>query len=141
MPFLNTYLNFEGSAEAAFNHYKSIFGGEFASFSRMSEIPSEAPLSEEECNKILHVALPVGEHCMLMGSDCPPSFTGGVQGNLFNISVSVESREEADRIFNALADGGTIIMPIADTFWNSYFGMTADKFGVQWMVGFDQVPA
>ena len=139
MAFLNVYLNFNGDCEAAFNHYKSVFGGEFDTFSRFSDMPpSEAPLPESEANKIMHVSLPVGTAgCVLMGSDCPPAFTGGVQGNLFNISVSTDSKEEADRLFKALSAGGNISMPIADTFWGAYFGMCADKFGVQWMVNCD----
>ncbi len=139
MAFLNVYLNFNGNCEAAFNHYKSVFGGEFATFSRFGDMPSdEQPLPESEANKILHVSLPVGSAgCVLMGSDCPPSFPNGVQGNLFNISITAENKEEADRLFNSLSTGGKVNMPIADTFWGAYFGMFADQFGVQWMVNFD----
>jgi PhnB protein len=72
-----------------------------------------------------------------MGSDCPPEFPNGIQGNLFNISVSAESKEEADRLFQGLATGGQVTMPIADTFWGAYFGMCVDAFGVSWMVNFD----
>ena len=139
MAFLNVYLNFNGNCEAAFNHYKSVFGGEFDTFSRFGDMPSdEQPLPESEANKILHVSLPVGSAgCVLMGSDCPPSFPNGVQGNLFNISITAESKEEADSLFNNLSASGKVSMPIADTFWGAYFGMCADKFGVQWMVNFD----
>lgn len=139
MTFLNVYLNFNGHCEAAFQHYKSIFGGEFSMFSRFGDMPSsEAPMSEEEAKKILHVSLPVGSAgCVLMGSDCPPSFTTGVQGNLFNISITAESKAEADRLFEGLSAGGNISMPIADTFWGAYFGMCTDPFGVQWMVNYD----
>ncbi len=139
MAFLNVYLNFNGTCEAAFNHYKSVFGGEFCMFSRFSDgPPSEQPLPESEARKILHVSLPVGTAgCVLMGSDCPPSFPNGVQGNLFNISVNTDSKEEADRIFSGLSEGGNINMPIEDTFWGAYFGMCADRFGVQWMVNYD----
>lgn len=139
MAFLNVYLNFNGNCEAAFNHYKSVFGGEFSMFSRFSDGPApEQPLTDSEANKILHVSLPVGSAgCVLMGSDCPPEFPNGVQGNLFNISVNTESKEEADRIFSRLSEGGNVSMPIADTFWGAYFGMCADKFGVQWMVNYD----
>lgn len=137
MTSINPYLNFNGNCEAAFNHYKKVFGGEFVMFSRFGDMPSsESPLPDSEANKILHVALPIGAN-VLMGSDCPPSFPNGVQGNLFNVSVSAESKEEADRIFAGLAEGGNVSMPIADTFWGAYFGMCADQFGVQWMVNFD----
>ena len=84
MPFLNVYLNYNGNCEEAFNHYKSVFGGEFSMFSRFSDMPSgEEPMPASEADKILHVSLPVGTAgCVLMGSDCPPSFTNGIQGNL-----------------------------------------------------------
>lgn len=138
MTSINPYLNFNGNCEAAFNHYKNVFGGEFQMFSRFGDMPaSEEPMPDTEANKILHVALPMGAGNVLMGSDCPPSFPNGVQGNLFNISVSTDSKEAADRIFAGLAEGGHISMPIADTFWGAYFGMCADQFGVQWMVNYD----
>ncbi|MBP6809990.1 MAG: VOC family protein [Saprospiraceae bacterium] len=137
MAFLNPYLNFNGTAEAAFNFYKSVFGGDFTTFSRFGDMPSsEAPMPESEAQKILHVALPVRD-CVLMGSDCPPDFTTGIQGNLFNISITATSKEEADQLFHALSAGGEVHMPIADTFWGAYFGMLRDQFGVQWMVNFD----
>jgi PhnB protein len=138
MAFINVYLNYNGNCEAAFNHYKSVFGGEFADFSRFSDMPSEEPMPASEAKKVLHVALPVGSAgCVLMGSDCPPEFADGKPGNLFNVSVSADSKEEADKIFKGLAEGGHVSMPIADTFWGAYFGMLSDKFGVQWMVNYD----
>lgn len=138
MPFLNVYLNFEGTAEKAFLFYKSIFGGEFSAFSRFGEMPGEAPFPPEFSERILHVSLPVGEHCVLMGSDCPPDFKG-IAGNLFNVSISIDDRKEASRLFHALSEGGEIIMPLEDTFWNAYFGMVRDQFGVQWMVNCDAI--
>lgn len=137
MPFLNSYLNFNGNCEAAFNLYKSVFGGEFASISRFGDVPPGTPGMEgSDPKKILHVALPVGQHSTLMGSDCPPSFEGK-PGNLFNVSITAGSKEEADRLYNGLAAGGEAGMPMADTFWGSYFGMLTDRFGVQWMVSFE----
>lgn len=139
MASINPYLNFNGTCEAAFNHYKSVFGGEFQMLSRFADMPaSEEPIAESDANLIMHVSLPIGTSGnTLMGSDCPPSFPNGVQGNLFNVSVSAESKEEADQVFAGLSEGGTVFMPMADTFWGSYFGMCTDQFGVQWMVGFD----
>lgn len=137
MAFLSVYLNFNGNCEQAFNHYRTVFGGEFATFSRFGDMPStETPLPESESQKIMHVALPVRD-CTLMGSDCPPEFPNGIQGNLFNISINASSKEEADQLFHALAEGGQVSMPIGDTFWGAYFGMCADAFGVQWMVNYD----
>ena len=138
MAFLNVYLNYNGNCEDAFQHYKSVFGGEFASFSRFSDMPpGEEPLPTEYSNRVLHVAFPVGDHCTLMGSDCPPAFPNGIQGNLFNVSIQADTKEEADRLFQGLSSGGRITMPLEDTFWGAYFGMCTDAFGVQWMVNFD----
>ena len=138
MPFLNSYINFNGNCEQAFNLYKSVFGGEFSDISRFGDVPPGSPGMEgADPNKILHVSLPVGQHCMLMGSDCPPSFGTGTQGNLFNISITADSKEEADRLFNGLSAGGQVFMPMADSFWGSYFGMLTDPFGVQWMVSYE----
>ena len=137
MANLNVYLNYNGDCEAAFNLYKSVFGGEFAAFSRFNEMPpSDQSLSESEGNKIMHVALPIGSQFVLMGSDCPPHFVG-VQGNLFNISINAESKAEAETLFNGLSEGGVVTMPLEDTFWGAYFGMFSDKFGVNWMVNYD----
>ena len=139
MPFLNVYLNYNGNCEEAFNHYKSVFGGEFSMFSRFSDMPSgEEAMPASEADKILHVSLLVGTAgCVLMASDCPPSFTNGIQGNLFTVSINADSKEEADRLFSALSEGGNVGMPIANMFWGAYFGMCTDKFGVQWMVNYD----
>ncbi len=137
MAQLNVYLNYNGNCEEAFNHYKSVFGVEFAMFSRFSDMPSgNEPIPASHANKVLHVALQVG-NTTLMGSDCPPSFPNGIQGNLFNVSINADSKEEATRLFNGLSEGGRISMPLEDTFWGAYFGMFADKFGVQWMVNYD----
>ncbi len=137
MAFLNSYLNFNGNAETAFLFYKSVFGGEFSAFSRFGDVPPGTPMDGDDPQKVLHVALPVGPHCLLMGSDCPASFGPGTQGNLFNISIQADSKEEADRLFNGLAAGGNVFMPMADSFWGSYFGMLSDPFGVQWMVSYE----
>ena len=137
MAFLNVYLNFDGTCEAAFDHYKSVFGGGFDTFSRFGDMPpGEEPMPESVANKILHVSLPVRD-CTLMGSDCPPNFPNPVQGNLFNVSINADSKEEANHLFNGLSAGGMVTMPIADTFWGAYFGMFTDRFGVNWMVNYD----
>lgn len=134
---LNTYLNFSGNAEEAFTFYKSIFGGEFSSFVRFKDMPMEGvEISEGDEDKIIHIALPVGDD-VLMASDAPESMGLTVNfGNHAYISVHPESKEEADRIFNALSEGGKVEMPIADQPWGDYYGSFADKFGVQWMVSY-----
>ena len=134
MTKLNTYLNFAGNTEEAFNFYKSVFGGEFSSVVRFKDMPMEGQkLSKEDENKIMHIGLPVGQD-MLMATDALES-TGFkvVQGNNSYIMIQVDSKAEADRIFNALSAGGSIEMAIADQPWGDYYGSFKDKFGVLWM--------
>lgn len=138
MPQINPYINFNGNAEEAFNFYKSVFGGEFLRISRFADLASpEFPVSEKEANKIMHIALPIGKN-ILMGNDVP-EILGQVNENenRSKISVNVDSREEADRIFNALSEGGAVEFPIANSPWGSYFGMFRDKYGIEWMVDYD----
>lgn len=140
MATVNPYLLFNGNCEEAFLFYKSVFGGEFPYMGKYTEAPlqeGEAPLSEEHANRIMHVSLPIG-NTILMGSDSHPRYGDVVFGSNFQISVNVESTEEADRIFNSLSAGGDPYMPMENTFWGSYFGMFQDKFGISWMVNFDQ---
>ena len=139
MALINPHINFNGNAEEAFTFYKSVFGGEFAKILRLKDLSSpEFPVAENDANKILHIALPIGKN-ILMGNDVPESM-GPVNENenRSKISITAESREEADRVFNRLSEGGNIEMPIADSPWGSYFGMFRDKFGIEWMVDFDQ---
>jgi PhnB protein len=138
MAHINPHINFNGNAEEAFHFYKSVFGGEFAMIMRLKDISSpEHPVSENEANKIMHIALPIGQN-ILMGNDVPESL-GPVNENenRSKISVSAESREEADKLFNGLSAGGIIEVPIGDSPWGSYFGMFRDKYGIEWMVDFD----
>ena len=137
MTKLNTYLNFAGNAEEAFNFYKSVFGGEFMAVVRFKDMPMEGvTIPKEDENKIMHIGLPIGND-VLMASDTLESLGQKLtQGNNVYLSVHPESKEEADRIFNALSAGGTIEMPIADQPWGDYYGSFKDKFGVQWMVNY-----
>jgi PhnB protein len=139
MKIINPYLTFSDKCEEAFNFYKSVFGGEFTDVNRFKDIPSEAgpPIPENEGNKIMHISLPLGKETILMGSDSPDSMGPVTQGNNFSISVSADSEKEADKLFNGLSNGGKITMPIQKTFWNAYFGMLTDKYGVNWMVSYD----
>ncbi|NBB31552.1 VOC family protein [Cellulophaga sp. BC115SP] len=139
MALINPYLHYNGNAEEAFNFYKSVFGGEFAMIARFKDLENpEQPFPEEEANKVMHIALPIGKTNVLMGSDVP-NVLGKVneQENRSKISISAESKEEADYLFNGLSAGGNIEMPIADSPWGSYFGMFRDKYGIEWMVDFD----
>ncbi|MFZ4523241.1 MAG: VOC family protein [Bacteroidales bacterium] len=139
MAHINPYIHFNGNAEEAFTFYKSVFGGEFAMVARFKEFSSpEYPVSESEANKIMHIALPIGKCNVLMASDVP-EILGQVNENenRSKISISAESKEEADKLFNGLSAGGKIEMPIANSPWGSYFGMFRDKYGIEWMVDYD----
>ena len=134
---LNTYLNFNGNCREAFEFYRSIFGGEFAILQAFRDGPGDMGLREEELDNVMHVSLPVGDS-VLMGSDVPSSFgPPHVPGNNFSVSISPDSREETDRLFAALSEGGAVTMPLQDMFWGSYFGSCTDKFGINWQVNFE----
>lgn len=134
---INPYLNFDGNAEEAFRFYQTVFGGELF-VQKMSEAPGTETLPEEEKGRAMHVSLPIGDGQFLMASDCLPS-AGHVlnQGNNNYISVAPDSREEAERLFNRLSAGGEIEMPLEDMFWGDYFGSFKDKFGVCWMINYN----
>ncbi len=139
MAQINPYLHFNGNAEEAFTFYKSVFGGVFANVVRFKDINmGDNPIPESEAEKIMHIALPIGKNSVLMASDTP-EFMGrhNEKENRSKISISAESKEEADHLFNGLSAGGQVEMPIAESPWGSYFGMFRDKFGFEWMVDFD----
>lgn len=135
MPKINPHLNYNGNAEEAFTFYKSVFGGEFSKIMRFKDIASdEFPIAEEEANKIMLIALPIGDNT-LMANDVPASMgTTNENEHRSKISIAAQSREEADAIFNGLSVGGTVEMPIMDSPWGSYFGMFRDKYGIEWMI-------
>ena len=138
MAQINPHINFNGNAEEAFTFYKSVFGGEFATIVRFKDMSSpEFPVADHEANKIMHIALPVGKN-ILMANDVP-EILGRVNENenRSKISISAESKEEADKLFIGLSEGGQVEMTIADSPWGTYFGMLRDKFGIEWMVDFD----
>lgn len=139
MATTNIYLNFDGNCKEAFEFYKSVFGGEFTHISSFGEMPSGEgyEMPEADKQKIMHVSLPIGTS-ILMGSDSGGDWAPSlVQGNNFSVSVTAESKEEADRLFNGLADGGKVTMPLDNTFWGDYFGMLTDRFGINWMMSFN----
>jgi len=139
MAVINPHINFNGNAEEAFTFYQSVFGGQFSKIIRFKDLAGpEFPIAEKDENKIMHIALPIGEHNMLMANDVP-DFLGKVneKENRSKIAISAASKEEADRLFNGLSAGGEIEYPIADSPWGTYFGMFRDKYGIEWMVDFD----
>lgn len=142
MTTLNIYLTFDGNCEQAFNFYKSVFGGEFFHVGRFKDMPADpnCKINDEDLEKIMHITYPIDKNAVLMGSDTGGEWANNFkQGNNFSVSIQADSKDDADRLFNELSAGGSIIMPIATTFWESYFGMFTDKFGVQWMVSFDKI--
>jgi PhnB protein len=132
----NPYLNFDGNAEEAFKFYQSVFGGEMF-LQKMSQAPGTENLPEDEKNRAMHVSIPVGNGQFLMASDCVPSMGHKlIVGNNNYISISPDSREETERLFNGLSAGGKVEMPLADMFWGDYFASFEDKFGVRWMLNY-----
>ena len=138
MALINPHINFNGNAEEAFTFYKSVFGGAFARVMRFKDLASaEFPVSENEVNKIMHIALPIGKN-VLMANDVPESMGRTNEAeNRSKIAISAESKEEADKLFNGLSAGGQIEMPIDENPDGTYFAMFRDKFGIEWMVNFD----
>lgn len=135
---IQPYLNFDGNAEEAFTFYQSVFGGDFVANMKMSEAPGTEELNDDEKNRTMHIALPIGGGIMLMASDIVPSMGHKLnQGNGLYISLHPDSRDEADRIFKGLSAGGVVEMPMADQFWGDYFGSFVDKFGVCWMINYN----
>ena len=139
---LNPYLNFDGSCEAAFNFYKKVFKATFnePGMMRFGDIPPMEgfKLAEEHKNRVMHVGINLGND-VLMGSDTMPGFAQRpfLNGDNAYISIHPDSREEADRIFVELSEGGEVEMPMEDQFWGDYFGSFRDQFGINWMINFN----
>lgn len=139
MARVSTYLNFSNQTEQAFLFYRSVFGGDFSGpihrFRDVPSTPDQPEFSAADQNLVMHVALTILGGHVLMGTDAPESMGFSVvQGNNIHISLEPDTRAEADRLFNALAVGGKIDMPIQDMFWGAYFGSVTDRFGVHWMI-------
>ena len=145
MTTVNVYLTFDGNCKQAFDFYKSIFGGEYPYVGTFGEMPVQdcsSPISNEMKDRIMHISLPISKETMLMGSD-----TGGewapdfIIGNNYSISISTDDKEKANYYFNKLSEGGQIKMLMNETFWGDYFGMLTDKFGINWMISFNDKKA
>lgn len=138
MTQINPYLSFKNNCEEAFNLYRSVFGGEFQAVVRMADMDVGCPVPEGSEGLIMHISLPIGGG-VLMGSDCPEGFGPPLEiGNNFSVSVSADSKAEADRIYKELSEGGTQTMPMDNAPWGSYFGTLQDKFKIHWMISFDE---
>lgn len=139
MRAINPWINFNGNAEEAFTFYKSVFAGDFTKIVRFKDLSSDDfQVPENEANKIMYIALPIGKNNVLIANDVP-EFMGRVneRENRSKIVVSAESKEEADKIFNGLSVGGEVEGPIGDGPWGTYAGMFRDKYGIEWIVEFD----
>ncbi len=134
---VETYLTFEGNCREVFEFYREVFGGEFSFVLTFAEGPPDLNIPEDEKDRIMHMSLPIGAS-VLMGSDTSRAFGPPPKmGDNFSLSVSVDSREQADALFAKLSDGGSDLIPMQDQFWGSYFGRLTDRYGIGWMIGFD----
>ncbi len=129
------YLVFDKNCREAFELYRTVFGGEFTEFLTYGEGPPEMNVLEGDRDLVMHMSLPIGSN-VLMGCDIDSQTPPLIPGNNFAVSVSPDSREEADRLFSELSEGGAAVMPMADMFWGGYFGMCVDKFGVSWQINY-----
>ena len=139
MAQINPYLTFNGNCGEAFLFYKSVFGGDFKEFLKFGDMPpmEGQELTESDKQKTMHVSFPISSETILMGSDITSSHPNVVYGQNISLSVNTSTKTEADTLFNGLAVGGNITMPLSDTFWGAYFGMLIDKFGIAWMINCD----
>ncbi len=138
MVSVNPYLLFNGTCEAAMNFYKSVFGGDFSTFSKFKDMPDGNKLSVIEQEYIMHIAFPLNDGSTIFASDSLPSQNSTVTvGNNFQMSINCESEDEATQLFNAFSTDGHVVMPLAKTFWGAFFGMVIDKFNICWMVNYD----
>jgi PhnB protein len=135
MAVVNPYLSFNGDCEQAFDLYKSVFGGEYQGLMRWGDNPDCAQMPADQQSQVMHVALPIGDS-VLMGSDSP---MGPVErGSAYSVAIGSKDLGETEKIFNGLAEGGEVTMPLQKTFWGATFGMLTDKFGVTWMINCDE---
>ena len=128
---LNPHLNFDGRCEAAFRFYEKSLGGKIQFLKTYADSPMGENMPPEWRSKIIHATIAIGG-VMVMGADAPPDHFRKPQG--FTVSLSVKDPAEADRLFQALAEGGQVTMPMQNTFWAQRFGMLTDQFGIPWMV-------
>lgn len=138
---IHAYLNFAGRTEEAFRFYAKVLGGKLGEIHRFGSMPQDSgfELSADQKNLVMHVGLELPDGQMLMASDILEGMgPARVEGNNVSLSVHPDSRQDADRIFNGLAESGTVTMPIADQFWGDYFGSLIDRFGISWMVNYSE---
>jgi PhnB protein len=128
---LNPYLSFDGRCEAAFKFYEKALGGKIVAKMTYGETPMKEQSPAELHGKIAHIRMSIGD-TLLMGSDSPPNRYEPAKG--ITVMLGIDTPAEAERVFKALSEGGTVTMPIEETFWARRFGMLTDQFGIPWMV-------
>ncbi len=128
---LNAHLNFNGTCAKAFRFYEKVLGGKIAMTMTYGESPMCDKVPREMHDAVMHTTLEVDDS-VLMGADSPPGYYKPAQG--FSVAINLSDTAQAERVFNALAEGGTIQMPLQETFWATRFGMVVDQFGISWMV-------
>lgn len=139
MATVNTYLYFNGNCESAFNFYAVVFRKALTTMERYKNVPkTDRQIFKETDEKIMHATLPISTETCLMGADNSAAFKAATAYSNFALIIHTESKEEADRLFNELSEGGEIQVPMNLTFWGSYYGNCMDKFGVNWKITFSQ---
>ena len=134
---LNVYLHFDGNCREVFDFYRSVFGGEYQIFQTFGDGPPSMEVPEEDRDKLMHVTLSIGD-AVLLGSDVPSNFgPPRVAGTNVSLSYQAQSREETDRLFAQISEGGSVMMEPQEMFWGAYFGACTDKFGINWMFNCD----
>lgn len=126
------YLSFDGRCREAFTFYADVLGGEIMAMISHGDTPAGEHVPAEWRDKIINAHLIVGDQA-LMGADSPPD-RGDAAKTGFSVSIQIDDEADAERIFNAFAEGGVVIMPFGPTFWAKKFGMVTDKYGTPWMV-------
>jgi PhnB protein len=134
----NTYLFFNGNCEAAFAFYEKLLGGKIEAMLTHEGSPAEGSVPADWQKKILHARMKIGD-TVLMASDAPPGRQHQAGG--FSVNIGLQDPAEGERIFNKLAEGGTVIMPFQETFWALRFGMLHDRFGIPWMINVEAAAA
>lgn len=135
MATVNSYIYFNGNCEEAFNFYKTVFQKDFSYLGRYKDVPqTDRQIFRETDEKIMHVSLPISKETVLMGADNTDALIELSPYNNFSLIVHADEKQEADRLFDELSNGGQIKLPMNLTFWGSYYGICIDKFGIMWKI-------
>lgn len=135
---INSYLTFDGNCEEAFNFYAQCLGGKIEGLMYFADIPEDAQIPDEFKHRVMHVRLVVGDQVLMASDTCSVGQYEGIKGN--SVALNLTSVTEAERVFNALAEGGNIEMPLQQTFWALSFGSLKDRFGVPWLINCEAQP-